>query len=690
MNRNTPMTGVLRPDVELIRGDSMLLFDRQKDAYYKVDGQTLNVISFLSESMPVDLFLSHLRKNGIVIDRENLLAILDFLRRNNLLLPTSEEMLRKRDARREYRNKNRMLRLASAYLFFRLPPWRPGRFLKKAAPFMSFLASGKPVAFYVVVALAGYLLLIRDFGNAVAEFGNTLSWYGLVKYFLAIAAVKCIHEFAHALAAVHFHCRIRGIGVGFMFFCPRLFTDTTDSWRLPRKQRLLIDGAGIIAEFLIGGWAALCWSFLPPGALRSTMFYILTVSTLSTFVINGNPLIKYDGYYIFCDLIGEDNLMGRAANVLQQCWRRFFLRIGEAPDPAADWKLICFGICSFLYRIFLYTSIILVIYHKFNRVLAAVMIVLEIYAVLLYPLGREIKAAYKLAKADSRRRLLLPGIILIVLLYALLMLPLGWTEELRGEIGSRYRDLAAVREAGFLAEDVSCQEVKKDDILCRLNSPKLQFARMRIEKKYLEETVLLRLQKQDEKHFPEVGLTLSKLKSLSDSMRETVRRERLLTVRSPSDGTFVPLSREMRAGKFLPKGAVLGHVFSREKIVIAYADDQQLGKLAAGQNAEILLRGKLSAYHGVIRTVNMVPAAFEPSALLLPFGGTIPVSEPRNHDAPIRPMQSLYRIEIDLTDPDCDLCHGQVVKVCVRKNERLATALWRIVMSIWRKEIFTP
>ena len=686
MNREMQMTGALRPDVEVIRGDPMLLFDRQKDAYFKFDEKTLKIISYLSESMPVEQFLQNLLQNGIRTGRVQLIEILTFLRQNDLLQPDPGEIVRKKAAREEYLKKNWLLRISSAYLFFRLPPWRPEHFFERIAPFARRLTSGKLVLGCAAVALCGYLLLIRDFSAAVTEFRNSLSWAGLVKYFFAIAAVKFLHESAHALAALHFRCRIRGIGIGFMFFIPRLYTDTTDSWRLPRKQRLLIDSAGIAAELFIGGAAALLWSFLPPGILRSTLFYILTVSTLSTFAVNGNPFIKYDGYYILCDLVGQDNLMGRAAETVRQYFYWYFLRIGKAPDLAASWKIACFGVCSFLYRIFLYTSIILVIYHKFNRVLAVLMILLEIYAVLLHPLYREIKTVYSLLKREPRKKLLLTAGVSLLLVFLLLLLPFGWTEELPGEVCAEHRSIIVVPESGFLLGDVQTREVRKGDVLCRMRSPKLQFLSERIEKQEREETLLLRLQRVDEKQFSEAELTAAKLKNTFDNRLEIRRKQQLLTVRSPLTGTFVPLSREMRAGKYLPKNTTAGHVFSAARKVVAYAGDQQLGQLSAGQEVKFYLHGDLSAYPGRIRSVSNVPATLESSALLQPFGGVIPVVEQQNDRLHLRPCQTLYRVEIELTGPVRDLCLGRVAKVCIRKEERLLTMILRIAVSIWRKE----
>ena len=82
-----PVTGVLRSDVELIRGNPPLLFDRQADAYYKVAPEMLNILAYLTESIPVSQFREKLNRNGVSVDRETLLKLLAFLQQNNLLAP---------------------------------------------------------------------------------------------------------------------------------------------------------------------------------------------------------------------------------------------------------------------------------------------------------------------------------------------------------------------------------------------------------------------------------------------------------------------------------------------------------------------------------------------------------------------------------------------------------------------------
>ena len=682
-----PVTGMLRGDVELIRGNPPLLFDRQADAYYKVAPEMLDVLAYLTESMPVSQFREKLDRNGVSISQETLLKLLTFLQQNNLLAPEYGHIGIKRDRQAALKEKTAFLRFSAAYLFFKLPPWRPERFFERIGPYVSWLASKWIILLLAIPAVIGYLLMLREFGSVRTTFLDSLSWAGLAKYFAAILFLKFVHEAAHSLAAIHFRCRVRGIGIGFMVFYPRLYTDTTDSWRLPRRQRLLIDAAGIIVELLLGGIAALLWCYLPPGSWKSTMFYVFTVSTLSTLFVNGNPFIRYDGYYILCDLLNIENLMSRSSEYVKQFWRRHFLRLGQKPCNERGGLLLFFGIGSFCYRFFLYTSIILLIYHKFVKAVAIVMMFLELYSILLYPFWRELQTVRALSKRSAgRARWLLGGVVLLILA-GVLFLPLSWNIRLPGEtVPAEHRQIT-VTESGYLTSDLPRRAVpvKAGETLFRLHSPRLESAIERLNAVRNYDRILHELQQLDEERFSESRVTAEKLASDDTGLRELLRRRENLTVKTPDAGVFVPKLPTLSKGAYLPRGVLAGEVVSERLLVCAYAQDRDIGKLKPGDEATVCLRDSLATYPARIVTVNRIAAQLKDSPLLQHFGGPIPVYPAPGGEHNYTSVLPLYRIELEFTAP-ADLDSGRVVTVKVRHAEQLGDRLWKLLLSAVRRE----
>ena len=137
-----PLTGYLRPDIELIRGERPLLFDRQADAYYRIPSDALPVLAVMTESLPVSAFLEKLKANGINMSKEDLIHLLTFLQMNNLLTPDYGVIdLKRRRLSVLREQQNTLLRLSAAYIFFKLPPIHPENFYDHIRPMVSWIAS---------------------------------------------------------------------------------------------------------------------------------------------------------------------------------------------------------------------------------------------------------------------------------------------------------------------------------------------------------------------------------------------------------------------------------------------------------------------------------------------------------------------------------------------------------------------
>ena len=122
----------------------------------------------------------------------------------------------------------------------------------------------------------------------------------------AVILVKSLHEMGHGYMAYRYGCHVPTMGLAFMTFVPMLYTDITDAWKLSsRRERLMIDSAGIQVEIVLGMLCLFLWSFLPDGALRSAVFVTATVSWVMSLMINLSPLMRFDGYFIFSDLAGN-------------------------------------------------------------------------------------------------------------------------------------------------------------------------------------------------------------------------------------------------------------------------------------------------------------------------------------------------------------------------------------------------
>ena len=684
--------GNLRADIELIRpgrhGDFYMLFDPSSEHYFKVGEEAVQILSRLDQPYELEDFMIRLQRTGVQASREDVVTLVNFLVQNSLLEPGYGQIEMQKKKVEEIKHQTRFLRWASAYMFIKLPPLRPARFLESIRPYTDFLVSRWMMWLIAVPALLGYILIIRDFSAVRATFMDSLSWAGLAKYFAAILLLKVVHEMAHSLAANHFGCKVRAVGMSFIVFYPRLFTDTTDSWRLPRKQRLLIDAGGIISELLVGGIAALLWCYMPPGVAKSTMFYIFAVSTLSTLLANGNPLIRYDGYYILCDLLNMENLMGRSTEYLRNVFRWAVFGVGERPEEKRRVLLLTFGVAAFIYKIFLYTAIILIIYSQFVKAIAVVLLLAEVYVLLIFPLWRELKTIRMLSKKAAKRADRLRIAVLLAGIGVVLFFPLSWDVSLPAEIQPARRELVVTQEGGILTSEWprTALPVRKGDTLYQLASPQLEFGVERFRWMARADELLFGMQQLERESYGDSLLTREKLKSDWIGIREMKRRSKMLRGISAEDGLFIPARDDISKGIWFPSGLCIGELVSPQLAVTAYADDRQVRKLKEGTAVTIYLPDGMQGLRGKISALDRIPAKLQQSPLLQVYGGPIPVYPDESQAGRFISVNALYRVEIQFDDPAVRQLQGRTVMARIHHRERLAGKIFDFAVSVLRRE----
>jgi putative peptide zinc metalloprotease protein len=255
-------------------------------------------------------------------------------------------------------------------LRFQLRLIDPTTFLNRLEPIIRRLfsrESGVALMVLVVVALAAVLL---RFDQLARNLPGPWDFFGPDNLLLLLATfvvVKMLHELGHAFAARRFGAECHEAGVMLMMFTPLLYTNVTDAWILDRRSRLMITAAGMLVELALASVATILWFAAAPGIFKAMLANVMVLCTVGTIVFNGNPLLRFDGYFLLTDLAGLPNLSQRASHRLQQFWS--FLLLGRT-DVRADREppfVLAYGICSGIYRVSLSLAILLMLYHLFDR-----------------------------------------------------------------------------------------------------------------------------------------------------------------------------------------------------------------------------------------------------------------------------------------------------------------------------------
>ncbi len=692
-------TGTLRSDIQFIppgeHGDHAMIYDPLAESYYKLSDRSCRILRLLDRNYPLDEFLARVKEAGIDADREELLEILSFMHNSGLMVPEYGVMDNRTGKYREMKEKTLFNRIMSMYLFFKLPPIHPDRFFTATMPFVKVIFNRYFLWILALAALAGYVLMIRQWNEAYAMFLNSLSWTNLVNYFWALLVTKTVHELAHGYTAKSFGARIRSMGVSFIVFYPRLFVDLTDTWRLSRARRIACDGAGIASELIFGGLAAIVWVYAQPGPLRSTMFYLVTVSALGTILVNGNPFIRYDGYYLLCDLLNVENLMSRSTEYVKSWNRRFFLGLGFWPDSgdASPLTLYFFGLGSFIYRLFLYTSIILVIYFQFTKALAVLLMALEAYVMLLLPFFMEMKLLFRYHKSLNLAKTAFV-LLLIAALVSLFFVPLPWSFALPCEIVPETSRIVTVRESAFAEAELDDDpvRVKKGDRILPFSNVFLDFSILRYAALVRQNEAELDLMRADTKTFGFSPVVFEKLRVNQLTCEEMKRRRGSLDVVAETDGIFVPSIKDVSPGRWLEKGTVLGQIVSEKTIVYAYALDREVNRINPGDKVTLKLRGELDGHKGVVEAVNPVAVKFRDSTLVQRLGGTVPcyppsaqASKSAQKTMEFTPVNVLYCVTVSTESPLSKLV-GRTGTAYVEQTYKLSVEIGRQLLHIFFRE----
>mgnify|MGYP000411977909 CR=1 FL=1 len=372
-----------------------LVFDALHNRYHALTKRGLFLLEAWRAGQEITDFLSDLKHSGIYVEADELDSFVVFLARNELLEARGElgsATLLRRKAGQE---KSFETNLIKNYLFFRVPLVHPDLFLRRTLHQVSWAFSTWLQVLTLIAGILGLFLALRQWDLFLAEFRGALSIQGAVSFLLAISVIKIIHELAHGYTARRFGCRVASIGVAFIVLFPILYTDTTDTWRLSdRFKRIKVITAGLKSEIYLAAWATFFWAILPDSQVRSIMFYVATTGWISSAIINLSPLLRFDGYYAFSDLLRMENLQARGFALARWHLRRIVLGL---PDPAPEFLprgkarvVLAYAYTTWVYRFFVFLGIAFLVYQMTFKVLGAFLFVVEIYWFIARPVLNEL------------------------------------------------------------------------------------------------------------------------------------------------------------------------------------------------------------------------------------------------------------------------------------------------------------
>ncbi|MEY8879128.1 MAG: HlyD family efflux transporter periplasmic adaptor subunit [Leptothrix sp. (in: b-proteobacteria)] len=690
----------LRDDLQLHHGPALpdgqpswTLHDPVRHRFLRIDWLTHEVLRHWWLGHPALIAEQINQQTTLAVSAEHVEQVLALAVREQLVQPAAP---RPATAPAEASGLGAVARwLLHHYLFFRIPLFNPDRLLQRLLPWLGGLGSrgfGVATLLALLVGLAG---LARHIDVVQAQWLDLLSWRGLALYGLTLTLVKVAHEFGHALVAKHHGLRVPTMGAAFMVMWPVAYTDTSEAWRLDdARARLQIAAAGVRTELTLAAWATLAWLLLPDGGLRTACFIVATMTWISSLLINLSPFMRFDGYFVLCDLLDLPNLHERSFALARWQLRRSLLgwqaEVPETLAPALQRGLIAFAWATWVYRLTLYLGIAWMVFHFGFPALGLLLFVVELGWFILAPLQREL-ALWRLGwprwQATRRWRWSLGGLLLTLGLAAL-----PWpVRETAGAVLQPAQELALHLPAAVTLRELPLrlgQHISAGTPLLQADVPALQQKRAttKVRIHQLEQQVAgASLGGEQQAQWRSLQSDLATAHDEAHAQGEELAR---YAPKAPFDAVVVALDPSLRPGSVVsPRQTVLQLAQAGPGRVVAYVAEAAAQQLRPGDAARFSADASpLQRWPAHVLSVSPHASAVLTEPMLArSHGGPI---EAREQSGRWLPTQPLYRVELALdADPGLSLRHWRGHLVVDLPGRSLLERGWSAAAEVLAREV---
>ncbi len=498
-----------------------------------------------------------------------------------------------------------------------------------------------PVVLVIAFALRLLFVHFDEFAQRLPALSALFDARNLPWLLLAIGVVKVLHELGHALACKHFGGEVRELGFMLLVFAPCLYCDVSDAWRLPSKwRRIAVSAAGIVVEIVLAAVATIVWWYAQPGIVQLIALNVMIICSVNTLLVNGNPLLRYDGYYVLSDLVEVPNLWIRSREALRRYATNWLfasrgvgstvLAAGPVPDdplvPARQrpW-LAMYAIASKTYLLLVFVGIIwglvkyLHPYHLENLAYIAGLIVLG--SALVAPITRASEIARNpIRRAELRKgRFALVATISLAAIVGVLALPVNY--HVKAPVVLMPADAARVSATidGTLANTLPAgRHVKRGQTIGQLTNSKTQLELEELEGELrlreLRVEHLERLRGLDREANDDLPTARAALADSARRLEELRRDAQRLSLVAPADGVIIPAPRlrsshpslnwgearlatwsgslldESNGGAYVEPGTMVCLVGDPMRLTaVMLVDDTDVKRLQPGQKARLRL-----------------------------------------------------------------------------------------------------
>ncbi len=672
-----------------------VLQDYSSERFHRFAHAAYYVITLMNGQRTVqtlwDLAAEHLGDDAPTQDQ--LIALLSQLHAADVLLcdvpPDTTELFRRHQQQQQRQWKSRVF----SVLAWKFPLFDPERFLQMVLPLVRPLYGWAGALLWTAIVIPALILAGThwpDLTHNVTE--QILAPHNLMLLWILFPILKSLHELGHGFAVKAFGGEVHEMGVMLLVFTPVPYVDASSAWGFREKwHRVVVGAAGMIVEVFLASLAFFVWLNVEPGLVRLLAYNTMLISGISTLLFNANPLLRFDGYYIFSDFLEIPNLRSRANAYLCYLGEYFVLGNKEAACPPATnaerrW-FVSFGISAFVYRFFIVTAILLFLLDEFF--LAGV--ILGTFAIIAWAGVPLMKGISFLLTSPTIRRVRARAIlttcgILLFMTGVIGFTPMPSNTLAEGVIWIPEEAHVRSRSSGFVTRVVATPgiQVQPGDVLVTCEDPSLTTQVTVLEARVRE------LQAKIREHWSEdhvkAAILQEELDYAHNELAQARQRVNDLTVRSQVPGTFIAPAAIDLPGRYVKRGETLGYVLDFHTIIVRTVIPQTEFDLVRTRTLKIEARSsELLNEITPAFIVRVVPSASDqlPSpALGSDGGGKIAINPLSGEDNTA--VDKLFQLDLELpTDARFVNAGGRVYVKFIHEWEPLATQWERDVRQLF-------
>lgn len=624
---------------------------------------------------------------GDIPTQEDIVNLLMQLHAADLMqgdIPPDASLLLKRHTKRQHQTWKQWLLNPMS---LKLPLVDPDAFLDATVRTFGWLFSPLGAVLWLLVVGPALLLAGQHWAALTNNLSDQVLGHGNLWLMAAVfPVIKLAHELGHGFAVKTWGGQVNEGGIMLLVFAPAPYVDASAASGFRSKtRRAVVGAAGMLTELVLAALAMYVWVLAEPGLVRSIAYNVMVVAGVSTLVVNGNPLLRYDAYYILSDLIEIPNLAQRGQKYLTHCWNRVVFGVLDQDDPHESpgerrW-LLGYTLVSYCYRVFITLTIALFIAGEFFffGVLFAIWSVATLIGLPIVKGLRYVLYNPNLQRKRPRAKAITLGIFATLLVF-LLLIPMPLRTQSQGVVWLPEQSMLRAGENGFfgrwlvesgtrvdkgapvfvqedplLVTEVAIAEAKVNEARARYSVDQFTSpAKAEVTRRQLEQEQLV----------------------LARAHEKLAR----LLVYSQSDGILIAAKSQDMPGQHFKKGELVGYVLNKKELVARVAVDQNDIDLVRSQlkSIELRLADSLPITHttNILRQVPGGVQELPSNALATQFGGTIAV-DPQDKNG-TKTLERIFVFDMALPDNVAPSAFGERVHVRFsHQYEPLGWQLWR-------------